>query len=372
MCSLVLLGLVASATSTCDVTRLGDPLLVADIQVRMNLARDARTRCEPVTVHIEEDAGGVSVAVLRDGTRFERTVADVDRATVLIESRVFVPEEALAVLELVASEVKLDEPGPPRAPLVAVAPEVARPEIAMITPPRPLRTVFDPETGEARPPSSAIATRSTARPAPGAVRGLSRNALRRHDAYKTVVARPEADDGVRVRVGTVGDVTLIDDGTVWLGPAFDIGLSDGHWSGAVNVRLAKRPTDPTHALVEIQPTLGRDFRVSWGRIEPRATFAVRSIQETESGAWISPCGFTNCNFTTDENGQAPSRVGTSRVDVLLGAQISAVVPFAGPLSLWGSAGFAVPLVSKVEPSDDSAGILDGTAGRISVGVRLEL
>lgn len=363
MCSITILGLVVSATSMCDVTLLGDPLLVADIRVRMNLARDDRTRCEPVVVQVEDHPDGVAVLIARDGHRFERVVRDVDRATVLIESRVFVPEEALEPLAELTPRAFV----PPPPPAARVEREAEAP--------RAPRVVFDPRTGAAIATVGAdgIVRPSDERPAPSNVRRTVGARLKKLlESSATTAVAPVEERGAGFVVGASGELTIVDDGEAWAGPAVEAAVTDGRWSGGAVLRIAKRPGNGVGTLLELSPTVGRDFVWPWVRLEPRATFGVRSIHETKSGSWVSPCAFQHCNFPGDLITGEP-RGGYKRIDVMLGARLTAVFPVAGPFAVWTMAELATPLASVVTPDDDeTSGAFSATTGRIALGGRIQL
>ncbi|MEQ9501061.1 MAG: hypothetical protein RIT81_29610 [Deltaproteobacteria bacterium] len=357
--------LTVPGAAPCEVTLRGHQHLIADVVGRLDLERIAGTRCSSAVVHVAPDPNGVYVGVQQTGERFERVVPDVLQASLLIESRVLVPEEA-AMPKRVPIYPANHRPRPRGEPIVLVSsvdPRVAAERLAPFAP-----YEAAPRKKKPREPVRAKRSRVVTPKAPNPTR-------RATQMYTSPLSDASAKRGLDIRLAGLAEATLSDDGNVWLGPAAEFSFSDGTWAGGVLARYGRSPSARLDGeLIEVEPSVGRDIRFARQRLrfEPRLTLSVRSIQASGVNTYLSTCGTPTCSFTPGQSTSASTKWTASSVAATLGARATIVYDIAGPLSLWTAAALSAPFAKRVEAEEGRSDVAFGFAGRFSAGARLQL
>lgn len=306
----------------CDVDLGGDPELVGAVRTRLDLALEDGVSCSPIAFTLEREGQAVVVTIVQAGRTADRRLASVDMASVLIESRLFMPVEASVGPKLGSAPASVIEPEPEPEPEAEPAP-----------PRRVVRPIVENEV-----------------------------------PYERVLL----EEGPQYRIDSAGEVSITDDGSVWYGPSVETALSDGKWTAGAVLRYAQ-----TFAAVgqgfftEIQPMLGRDFTWSWGSFEPRVGFSIRWMRRSVSAPWLSPCGQITCPTTTGFEVQVPTTHSRS-LGMTVGARATFVVDLSDEISVVASAGIGTAVAVREEFDEVANDTHRMAAGRFALGGRLRL
>jgi hypothetical protein len=185
-------------------------------------------------------------------------------------------------------------------------------------------------------------------------------------------SRPAPEEGPWYLVTGLAEVAVANDGSVWYGPAVEGAVTDGAWTAGTLVRYARNDGATGDGfLVEIQQTLGRDFRLGRVAFEPRVGFSLRTMQRSGSATWISPCGRLSCLLPDGTEIQTP-KTDDSSVQMSLGARTTLVVDVVDSVSVWASFGLATAVAGRVDRPNQSSREHELTLGRFGAGARFRL
>ncbi len=357
--------LTVPGAASCEVTLRGHQHLIADVVGRLDLERIAGTRCSSAVVHVAPDPDGVYVGVQQTGERFERVVPDVLQASLLIESRVLIPEEA-ALPTRVPIYPANHRPRPRREPIVLVSSVDPRVAAERLAPFAPFEVV--PREKKRSKPAEVKRRRVALRKEP-------RQPRRAMQTYTSPLADAAGKERLDLLLAGLAEATLSDDGNVWIGPAAEFSFSDGTWAGGVLARYGRSPSARLDGhLIEVEPSVGRDFSFAHQRLrfEPRLTLSVRSISASGVNTYLSTCGRPTCTFSPGESSSTTTEWAASSVAATLGVRAAIVYELVGPLALWTSAALSAPFAKRIEAAEGRSDVAFGFAGRFSAGARLQL